>query len=421
MLGCHRKRDMQDVNLTPTQTDIQQGGDSVNTHEKLRFAIGAVISPERTYSTYNDFVRYIGERLGQPYEMVQRKTYGEINELLYMENVQAGLVCTGAYLEGREKFGIEALVVPVCHGKPVYYSYVIVPKDSLVENFEQLRGRRFAFSDPLSNSGYNYPMYLLILRNEMPETFFSKYIFTYSHDNSLKAVMEGLVDAAAVDSLIYDYDAEIDPNVVERTKIINKSAAFCINPVVVPPRINPRYKDRLKKVLLTMHEVPEGREILEKLKIDRFVEADDSAYRFASEVRKIVQGAKPTHARVMEIFQEEMGEIIDGLTTDNMKKVETAGEVLKRLYYKYDINDTSGRFDKKGYSRRREEFELLDRKLHSLAGDLSQDAKTEDKAKLLEDFAEILQTCIDCHQNFRVEQEATEHAQSLRKNIIGGS
>lgn len=306
-----------------------------------------------------------------------------------MKNVQAGLICTGAYVDGHEKFGLRALVVPVCYEKPSYHSYIITPRDSLVQNFEQLRGKRFAFTDPLSNSGYYYPMYLLAMKNETPDSFFSSYIFTYSHDNSIQAVSEGLVDAAAVDSLVYEYDLYDKPELGENTNIVHRSPAFCINPVVVPADTDSAYEKKLKKILVGMHLEPEGKRILEKLKIDRFVEVEDSQYDFVREMRKTVQGARPGHAEVMEIFQQEVGEIIDGLTTDNMRKVEIAGHALHGLYYEFSVDVDNIGLDKKAYETHKQEFMSLDREFHSLAEDISQNAKSGNKAKLLEDFNQI--------------------------------
>jgi len=88
--------------------------------------------------------------------------------------------------DGKKEFGLKPLVVPVAHGEPVYYSYIIVPKDSPAKTFEDLKGTRFAFSDPQSNTGKLVPTYMLAIRNETPDSFFSTYVFTYAHDNDGK-------------------------------------------------------------------------------------------------------------------------------------------------------------------------------------------------------------------------------------------
>lgn len=245
----------------------------------LRMAVAPVISPRETFAShYGDLLGYLGERLGMPVELIQGKTYAEINDLVRAGDVTLALVCTNPYLQGQEDFGMELLVAPEVNGKTEYYSYLIARRDSDIDSLEDLRGRTFAFSDPLSNSGRLVPLYQLALMGETPESFFSRYIFTYAHDNSIKAVAQGLVDAAAVDSLVYDYWATIGSEYVTKTKIVERWGPFGINPVVVSPGLDPTLKGRLRQTLLTMHQDPRGKLILQKLHIDRFIIPDESIY-----------------------------------------------------------------------------------------------------------------------------------------------
>ena len=103
---------------------------------------------------------------------------------------------------------------------------------------EDLRGKLFAFSDPLSNTGMLIPTYTLAKMGETPELFFRKYIFTYSHDNSIRSVAEKFVDGAAVDSLIWEYLNAKDPEWTAQTRIIYKSASCGIPPLVVSPEVD---------------------------------------------------------------------------------------------------------------------------------------------------------------------------------------
>jgi len=250
-----------------------QVGDQV-----LRVAVAPVNSPRETLTLYQGLVTYLGQRLGRPAELLQGKTYAEINDLVRSGDVTLALVCTNAYLEGQADFGMEALVVPQVEGKTVYYSYLIVPQDSLVNSLEGLAGRTFAFSDPLSNSGRLVVVYRLQQMGERPETFFQRHIFTYSHDNSIKAVAQKLVDGAAVDSLVYDDLAIRQPELVARTRIITRWGPYGINPLVVHPRLDSALKARLRELLLTMPQDPEGQAVLAKLRVDRFVLPDETSY-----------------------------------------------------------------------------------------------------------------------------------------------
>ena len=239
----------------------------------LRVAIASILSPSRTLDDYHDLLTYMGQRLGRPIRLYQRGTYAEVNDLLKNREIDLAFVCAGAFVYGERDFGLEALVVPVMRRKTTYYSYLIAGRASPAERLEDLRRKSFAFSDPLSNTARLVPVYQLRLLGETPEQFFSRTVFTYSHDNSILAVAEGLVDGAAVDSLVYDYLAARNPDAVAGTRIVARWGPYGIPPVVVHPALDPAVKRALKRFLLSIHEDPEGRRILGRLLIDRFAEA----------------------------------------------------------------------------------------------------------------------------------------------------
>jgi phosphonate transport system substrate-binding protein len=179
---------------------------------------------------------------------------------------------------GNEEFGMELLVVPEVNGETVYYSYIIVPAESSIGSLEDLKGKTFAFSDPLSNSGRLAPTYTLHQMGETPDSFFEKYIFTYSHDKSIRAVAEKIVHGAAVDSLVYNYIMVNEPPIGAKTKIIRQSSPFGIPPVVVHPMLDQEIKARLRGLFLNMEQDEAGREILNGIMIDRFVLGSDFSY-----------------------------------------------------------------------------------------------------------------------------------------------
>ncbi len=263
------------ISLQPSQTELV----SLPQHtDKLRIAVGAIISPAKSLIFYEDIFDYIGEKLGCGVEMVQRKTYAEVNFLMKERRIEAAFVCSRPYVEGHDDFGMELLCVPVCFGKTEYRSYFIVHRDSTIQNLEDLRGKLFAFSDPLSNTGMLIPTYTLAKMGETPELFFRKYIFTYSHDNSIRSVAEKFVDGAAVDSLIWEYLSVKEPQLTAQTRIILKSPPCAIPPVVISPGIDSELKEKLRSAFLNMHNDPRGRKILKRVLIDRFTVVEDGAY-----------------------------------------------------------------------------------------------------------------------------------------------
>ncbi len=244
----------------------------------LRVAVAAVISPRGTVESYSPLLDYLSKNLGRPVELVQRRTYAEINDLVERGEVDLAFVCTSAYIAGNDKFGMELLAAPQVNGETIYHSYLIVPADSKVQSMADLKGKVFAFTDPMSLSGRMYPTYLIQQLGTTPEEFFARTFFTYSHDEAIYAVANKLADGAAVDSLIYDFVVARDPSLKDRLHIIHISPAFGIPPVVINPNLRPQVKAGLRDLLFAMDESEEGRRALESIGVDRFVPIEDSAY-----------------------------------------------------------------------------------------------------------------------------------------------
>ncbi len=284
MAGCVSRPSYVKVSLRPAEDSSVGAAATGIPRLPLRVAVAAIISPQSTMRIYGNLVHYLGEKMGREAQMIQGQTYAEVNEMVRAGMVDLAFVCTGAYIIGRRDFGMELLALPQVSGQVVYYSYIIVPHDSPAQSLEDLRGKTFAFTDPLSLTGHRSVVYMLYKMGETPGHFFRRTIFTYSHDRSIKAVAEKLVDGAAVDSLVYNYLLNEEPSYREKVKVIASSPPYGIPPVVVNPRLDPQFKARLRDILLHMHEDDEGRLILRQLGIDRFVEPDERVYESAFQI-----------------------------------------------------------------------------------------------------------------------------------------
>jgi phosphonate transport system substrate-binding protein len=221
---------------------------------------------------------YLSEKTARPVELVQRRTYLEINDLVERGEVDMAFVCTSAYIAGQSEFGMQLLVAPQVNGETVYHSYLIVPSDSPAKDMADLKGKVFAFTDPISLSGRAYPTYLVEQLGNTPDSFFSRTFFTYSHDEAIYAVANHLADGAAVDSLVYEFAVSRDSSLAQKTRIVHSSPAFGIPPVVVGPNVRPQVVAELQTLLLEMSNDPNGQAALKSIGIDRFVLIEDSAY-----------------------------------------------------------------------------------------------------------------------------------------------
>jgi phosphonate transport system substrate-binding protein len=260
--------------------------------ESIRIGVASPITPVETVKYYQDIVDYIAEKLGQPVEMVYSKTYAEMDEMLEKGEVEIAFVCSTPYIEGRRKFGAELLVVPQVDGKAFYRSYIIVRKDSDIKRFDELKNKTFAFTDPGSNSGKLYPEYSLAKKGYRVEEFFEKYIYSYSHNKSIELVAKGVVDGAAVESLMYRYMKQSGSPYVKMIRIIETSSDFGIPPVITSTDTSIFTKEKVREILVAMHKDRKGKAILDAMLIDKFVVVPDSNYDSIREMMSFVADFK---------------------------------------------------------------------------------------------------------------------------------
>ncbi|RMG00829.1 MAG: phosphate/phosphite/phosphonate ABC transporter substrate-binding protein, partial [Nitrospirae bacterium] len=283
--------------------------------------------------------------LGVPVEMVHRRTYDEMDKMLEKGEVDAAFICSAPYVKNRREFGVELLVAPQVNGSTFYNSYIIVHRDSSYRSLKDLKGKTFAFTDPKSNSGKLYPEYKLARMGTTPDKFFSRYIYSYSHNKSVELVAKRIVDGAAVESLVYKFMKKKGSPYVEETRIIDRSPDFGIPPVVVSTGIPLFIKEKLREILLNMHTTQKGRAILDAMLIDRFVQVPDSNYDSIRKMEAFLQKnqskpqEKPAAADVIHfgviprdnprIAYEKYQPLIDYLMEDTGLKIEL---VLKKSY-----------------------------------------------------------------------------------------
>jgi phosphonate transport system substrate-binding protein len=297
LMGCNDNAGYTTVDFSKT-IQVEQPGPAHDKDRTLRVAVSAMVSPKETFSNYQMLLNYFGKKLDYKIQLIQRKTYTEINELFLNGKVDLAFICSGPYATGKEKYGFEALATPIIRGEPFYHSYLIVNKYSAIKSLEDLKGRVFAFTDPESNTGALIPTYWLAQKGETPESFFKSIIYTYSHDNSILAVAKSLVDGAAVDSMIWEYYNSCNPVNTSQTRVIKKSIPFGSPPFVASKYLHSDIKENARNVLLNLHQDPEGRRILKKLLIERFVLPKEVWYQPVRKIKSLLLVAENKRSHV---------------------------------------------------------------------------------------------------------------------------
>ena len=259
----------------------------------LRLALSVVMLAEQQEMLLR-WQNYLASHLHRPVVLVQRRSYREMIDGLAAGRIDAGWICSGPHLLYPQAQRL--LAVPIWQGKPMYQSYLIVPKsDTHTQSLTDLRGKIFAYSDPESNSGYLIPNLAVLRLGANPKTFFSKTLFTYSHRKSVLAVADGLVQGASVDSYVYTQLARFQPDLIARTRVVSQSPDYGFPPFVASNHLPDAELYRLRAVLLAMTDDAEGRALLMYIGLDGFITGDKKLFTGVASLMKEREQHEKTH------------------------------------------------------------------------------------------------------------------------------
>ncbi|HEY3994101.1 MAG TPA: PhnD/SsuA/transferrin family substrate-binding protein [Ktedonobacteraceae bacterium] len=232
------------------------------------------------YETYEYIARYLGERLDLSTSL---HTGHELAEFARGE-AEIGFLCGLLYvhLKRDPSCPVELLVAPVLQGEryqdsPLYFSDVIVRRDSLCASFEDLRGCSWAYNERASHSGYNLVCYSLLQRG-LTLDYFRQTVETGSHLQSLRAVLDGKADATALDSHLLDVLFQQQPELNDELRVVDMVGPSPIPPLVIAQSLPPSLKQSIRETLLTMHHDPQAAHELSKGQIKRFAPVSDEDY-----------------------------------------------------------------------------------------------------------------------------------------------
>ena len=168
-------------------------------YPELVFAIIPSENASGVTERYTPFVQYLAKELGTKVTLRIANDYAAIIEGQRAGNIHIGMYGPASFARARmtgakvDAFAIETNL----DGTKGYHSVFYVKKDSPYQKVEDLKGKNLGLVDPNSTSGNNVPRFALNGMKIEPESFFSKVVYTGSHENAIIALQQGTVDVAA--------------------------------------------------------------------------------------------------------------------------------------------------------------------------------------------------------------------------------
>lgn len=227
---------------------------------------------------------YLEKDLGMHVKLELPVNYVAVVEAFGSKRADVAILNTLGYVLAFEKYGAVAKLKLINRGREEYYGQIIARADG-PKTIRELNGKKFAFVDPASTSGYLLPQRLFKANNiKIKES-----IFAGKHDGVVTAVYQKQVDAGATFYTPPDADGTPKdarwlvrtqyPDVYDKIKIIQLTDPIPNDPLVfrkdLPPELVNKIVDSMKRYVKT----EEGAKVLKDLyHITDFKEASDKDY-----------------------------------------------------------------------------------------------------------------------------------------------
>ncbi|MCG7629668.1 MULTISPECIES: phosphate/phosphite/phosphonate ABC transporter substrate-binding protein [Rhodobacterales] len=246
----------------------------------LRLAFIPQENPEKLLGDIEAITGWLASEIGVPVEGFVTIDHAAAVEAL--RNGDADISFMGAlpFVLAEAEIGAVPLLSEVYRDTPSYTGRIFVRRDSGIGALANLRGRDIAFADPISESGYLYPLAEfveagLIEGPGQAEVFFGRVYFAGGYQQAMQAMAEGLVDAAGASQYA---DLLLTPLQQAEVTWIAESEPIPSHLVIARPGLDAGLQDRFIDAMLRLN-APENREKLRYLYgPDGYVRADGAAY-----------------------------------------------------------------------------------------------------------------------------------------------
>jgi phosphonate transport system substrate-binding protein len=249
---------------------------------------------------FEDTVLYLASRSGIEAQIAHAVDWVQRERELDRGQTEVGWICGLPYVWKADQPGskLELLAAPVMSSpryqdQPVYFSDVMVSSESPFKEFEDLKHARCAYNEPRSHSGYNVVkahLYDLGIN----EGFFNSVQMAGSHENALDMILSGEVDAAAIDTTVYETHLIKKPEIKPRLRVIATLGPSPIPPWVISTEVDAELRHKMCGTLTQMHKDPVGAKILGRHAVARYLAVDDSFYNPIRDMHRKAQQVKLT-------------------------------------------------------------------------------------------------------------------------------
>ena len=281
---------------------------------KKKYALGSIQNPIKLAfipsvdvnlieDTSKKIKSYFEKHSSYKFKIFIPSNYIVVVEAIGTKKADVIIMNTFGYLLAHQKYGAKAKLIVVRHGMKSYRSAFLARSDSNIKSLEDLHGKKVAFVDPVSTSGYILPSYFLKTKGISPK----ETVFAMRHGNVVTMIHQKQVDAGAtfyvdkINNKMQDARRLVlsqYPEVEKEIKILSLTPPIPNAPVVFRKGLPPSLEEKVINLLIEYIKSPKGKENFKNLyAITEFQRTTDSEY---DSIRKMFKKMNVDVYKVLE-------------------------------------------------------------------------------------------------------------------------
>lgn len=234
-------------------------------------------SKEVLTTKYEPLCRYLSEKLGTSYQLSISDDYQTLVDEFGAGKVDLAFFGGLTFVQAKVAYGAVPLVTRDVDTR--FTSYFIVNSESSTKSIQECKNKRLAFGSVRSTSGHLMPRHYMLLKDIVPEDYFSDIVYSGAHDKTIEMVREGQVHVGAVNARLFESmlsDERIKEN---EFRIIWETPPYTNHVWAVQPDLNKAGRIKIRDAFLALSVNNERQnKILQLMDTKGFLPADMKAY-----------------------------------------------------------------------------------------------------------------------------------------------
>lgn len=259
----------------------------------IKFFLVPSVDAKLLETTGKQVKEYLEKTTPYKYEFAVPNSYVAVVEAFGTKRADIAALNTFGYIMANDRYKAQARITFIRSGKDTYQSQILARADSKVKKLADIEGKKFAYVDPASASGYLMPAKLFADNKIKP----SQTVFANKHDNVVMMIYQKQVDAGATFYSQPNEKGEIEdarrlvkaqyPDIEQQVKIIQLTDPIPNDPIVMRADLDEKIKTTVVDALMKFMDTPEGQKAFNDIYgITGMVRTTDARYDSVREMLK---------------------------------------------------------------------------------------------------------------------------------------